>query len=112
MTDYNFWSDLLDTFQSSADWIKVLWIIVLPALPLGALAMLLRYRLESRRLEAQAGGELGELAYSVIADGMGNFRVYAHDRYEPVTYSGSEVAMLPLPVARQPAYARHASSDL
>lgn len=35
MNDYNFWSDLLDTFQSSPDWIKALWLLIPPGFLLG-----------------------------------------------------------------------------
>ena len=48
MENYNFWADLLDTYQSSADWIKALWLIVPPAFVLGLVALLLHYRLASR----------------------------------------------------------------
>jgi hypothetical protein len=49
MGDYNFWSDLLDTWQSTADWIKALAILTPQATALAALALVLRHRLARRR---------------------------------------------------------------
>jgi len=45
MDPYNFWADLFDTYQSTADWIKALWIVSVPAFVLGLVALILRYRL-------------------------------------------------------------------
>ena len=45
MEDYNFWQDLFDTYQSTADWIKALWIVSVPTFALGVLALFLHYRL-------------------------------------------------------------------
>jgi len=45
MDSYNFWADLFDTYQSTADWIKALWIVSVPAFVLGLVALVLRYRL-------------------------------------------------------------------
>lgn len=40
MEDYNFWADLLDTYQSLPDIIKALWIIVPPTFTLVLVALL------------------------------------------------------------------------
>lgn len=45
MDEYNFWKDLLDTFQSSTDWIKALWLAIPPLFLLMLIRMIMRYRL-------------------------------------------------------------------
>lgn len=45
MADYNVWADLFRTWQSTSDWIKAVAIVTPPAFAMGALALLLRYRL-------------------------------------------------------------------
>lgn len=57
MESYNFWADLLDTYQSLSDWIKALWLLVPPAFVLGLVAIL--------RLPARAEEEPEEPVYSV-----------------------------------------------
>jgi hypothetical protein len=44
MDDYNFLADLLDTFQSSSDYIKTVIILVPPAFVLGIVHLLTRHR--------------------------------------------------------------------
>lgn len=44
MDDYNFFADLLDTFQSSSDYIKTVIILVPPAFVLGVVHLLTRHR--------------------------------------------------------------------
>ncbi len=41
MEQYNFWRDFFDTYQSLADWIKALWLIVPPAFVLGFAALVM-----------------------------------------------------------------------
>jgi len=62
MGDYNFWADLLDTFQSSPDWIKALWLLIPPGFLLALIAMLMRFRIASKRADDALDGEL---VYSV-----------------------------------------------
>jgi hypothetical protein len=54
MTEYNFIADFLDTFQSSPDWIKALWLLIPPSFLLAFVAMLLNFR----RSPAKPSGEL------------------------------------------------------
>ena len=70
--EYNFWADLFDTYQSTADWIKALWIVAVPGFLLGLTGIILHYRLESGRA---AGMGVGDLVYTVHRDADG-FRVY------------------------------------
>ena len=49
MDHYNFWADLLDTYQSSSDMIKALWLLVPPTFLLALIAMLMRFRIASKR---------------------------------------------------------------
>ena len=49
MEDYNVWADLLDTYQSMADWVKALWLVVPPAFLLTLIALILRYRIASQQ---------------------------------------------------------------
>ena len=44
MDDYNFWADLLDTFQSSSDYIKTVMLLTPVLFVLGVLFLVLRYR--------------------------------------------------------------------
>ena len=75
MQDYNFWADLLDTFQSSADWIKALWLIVPPAFLLGLIALVMLYRLVSREV---GKGVAGELLYTVCREPGGLIQIYRY----------------------------------
>lgn len=77
MDNYNFWSNLLDTFQSSPDWIKALWLIVPPAFLLALVALTLRFRIESRRVERRFDGEL---VYSIHRDAGNQLHVVSHVR--------------------------------
>ncbi|MVA24765.1 protein kinase [Agrobacterium vitis] len=49
MADYNVWADLFRTWQSTSDWIKAVAIVTPPAFAMGALALLLRYRLAAHQ---------------------------------------------------------------
>lgn len=40
MENYNFWQDFFDTYQSSPDIIKALWILIVPGFVLGLVAIL------------------------------------------------------------------------
>ncbi len=75
MTDYNFWAHLLDTFQSSPDLIKAIWLIIPPAFVLGLLAMTMRFRIESKRADK---GLDGELVYSVHRDKQNRVHIISH----------------------------------
>ena len=75
MTDYNFWQDLFDTYQSLSDWLKILWLIVPPAFVLGLVALTLRFRIESRRVERRFDGEL---VYSIHRDAGNQLHVISH----------------------------------
>ena len=75
MDNYNFWSNVLDTFQSSPDWIKALWLIVPPAFLLVLVALTLRFRIESRKVERRFDGEL---VYSIHRDACNQLHVISH----------------------------------
>ena len=75
MDNYNFWSNLLDTFQSSPDWIKALWLIVPPAFVLALVALTLRFRIESRKVERRFDGEL---VYSIHRDADNRVHILRH----------------------------------
>ena len=74
MKDYNFWADLLDTFQSSADWIKALWLAMPPAFVL-ALVWLFRWRVGRANAVDTIGGEL---LYTVYKEPNGLIQIYRH----------------------------------
>ncbi len=59
MTEYNFWADLFDAYQSTADWIKALWIVSVPVFVLGLVALILRYRLAIAQGEERAAPDSG-----------------------------------------------------
>ncbi|MBZ3692702.1 hypothetical protein [Phyllobacterium calauticae] len=75
MDNYNFWQDLFDTYQSLSDWLKVLWLIVPPAFVLGLVALTLRFRIESRKVERSFDGEL---VYSIHRDAGNQLHVVSH----------------------------------
>ena len=77
MESYSFWRDFFDTYQSSPDWIKALWLVVPPSFLLGVLALVLRYRVAVRRLERFADGRP---VWSVVARTDGTYRVHRHHR--------------------------------
>ncbi len=89
MEDYNFWADLLDTFQSSADWIKALWLLIPPAFVL-ALIWLFRRRV------ARTDAVDGELLFTVCREPGGLIQIY---RYGLPDDADPELVLL----ARQPA---------
>ncbi len=70
MEDYNFWADLLDTFQSSAEWVKALWLIIPPAFLLGLIWLF------SRRRATPANIMGGELLYTVYKQPNGLIHIY------------------------------------
>ncbi len=51
MNDYNFWADLLDTFQSMDDWLKALALLIPPGFVLVVLGLFLRHRATMRAIE-------------------------------------------------------------
>ena len=77
MEDYNIWADLLDTYQSTADWIQALWLVVPPAFLFGLIALILRYRIASKQAE---NGISGDLAYTIHRDGSDLLHIYRHGR--------------------------------
>lgn len=75
MNDYNFSSDLLDTFQSSPDWIKALWLLIPPGILLGLVALAMRFRIAARQMDH---GPKGELIYSIHRDTRNQLHVVSH----------------------------------
>jgi hypothetical protein len=74
MDNYNVWADLFDTYQSTADWLKALWIVATPAFVLGVIAVL-----RPRRSKAEA--EQGELLYSIRRHRDGMLTVHRHGAF-------------------------------
>ncbi|MEI4481846.1 MULTISPECIES: hypothetical protein [unclassified Phyllobacterium] len=75
MTEYNFISDFLDTFQSSPDWIKALWLLIPPGFLLGLIAMAMRFSIAKTQV---APREQGELIYSVHRDAGNQLHIVRH----------------------------------
>lgn len=75
MNDYNFWADFLDTFQSSPDWIKALWLLVPPGFLLGCMALVMRFLIEGK---GRGRDQHGELVYSVHRDRNNLLHVVSH----------------------------------
>lgn len=94
MNDYNFWSDLLDTFQSSPDWIKAVWLLIPPGFLLGLVALTMRFRIAAKQIEQSAGGEL---IYSIHRD-AGQLRVVSHI---PVTDGNPALLLLDPPASSE-----------
>lgn len=51
MEDYNFWRDVLDTYQSFSNWLKFAWLVVPAVMFLGLTALVVYYRLALRRIK-------------------------------------------------------------
>lgn len=75
MDNYNFWSDLLDTFQSSPDWIKALWLLIPPGFLLGLAALMMRFRIAAKQIDRSPKGEL---IYSIHRDAGNQLHVVSH----------------------------------
>ncbi|MBN9136936.1 hypothetical protein [Phyllobacterium sp.] len=100
MDNYNFWQDLVDTYQSLSDWLKILWLIVPPAFMLGLVALTLRFRIESRKVERRFDGEL---VYSIHRDAGNQLHVVSH-----IPLAGGKTPLLLL----DPAETTEAARDL
>jgi len=72
MEDYNFWQDFFDTYQSLSDWMKFAWLIVPSTFLLALIALNMRYRIATRRLENEINNELD---YTVCRDAQGQLQV-------------------------------------
>ena len=71
MEYYNFWADLLDTFQSSPNAIKVVWLLIPPAFLLGLVALAMHFHLAAKRVKrlkrvAKNGFMRRALGYSFV----------------------------------------------
>ena len=53
MTDYSFWQDFFDTYQSLSDLIKILWLIVPPLFVLALVAIVLYFKARSKEAKQQ-----------------------------------------------------------
>jgi hypothetical protein len=78
-TDYIFWRELLDTYQSSNDLLKALWVVTPPAFVL----LLIQQFLHHRRAVKMAAHDKaakpdGQPLYSVNRMDNGELRVFAH----------------------------------
>ena len=71
MEETTFWQALFVTYQSLADWIKALWLIVPPAFIFAMTALLIRGRRAVPEVD-------GELVYTVHRDASGHYRVLRH----------------------------------
>jgi len=76
MQDYNFWADLLDTYQSLSIWMKTLWLIVPPTFLLILLTIILRHRIAYKRADIKFPGNL---VYSIRRDERQQLHVYHHN---------------------------------
>ncbi|EJN00604.1 hypothetical protein [Phyllobacterium sp. YR531] len=88
MSDYNFWADFLDTFQSSPDWIKAIWLLVPPGFLLALIAMLIRLWIGNREADRDM---TGELIYSIRRDSNNLLHIISH---VPLA-NGNPLLMLP-----------------
>lgn len=75
MQDYNFWADLMDTYQSFSVWIKTLWLVVPPTFLLVLLTIILRHRIAYKRADMKFSGDL---VYSIRRDDREQLHVYHH----------------------------------
>ncbi|MGY6645614.1 MAG: hypothetical protein ACXIVD_10380 [Salinarimonas sp.] len=71
MEEISAWQAFLGTYQSLADWIKALWLIVPPAFIFAMTALLSRAKRPVPEVD-------GELVYTVRRDAAGQYRVLRH----------------------------------
>ncbi|HMB11611.1 hypothetical protein [Saliniramus sp.] len=83
MEEISAFQAFLGTYQSLADWIKALWLIVPPVFIFAMTALILRGRREVPEVD-------GELVYTVHRDDGGQYRVLRH------APPGDAPALLPL----------------
>jgi hypothetical protein len=95
MEPYNFWQDFFDTYQSLSDWIKALWLIVPPVFILGLTALVMRFRIDSKRAD---DGFTDKLIYSIHRDNRDQIRIIAHSQQ----IDGQPVLLLINPSNREP----------
>ncbi|MGI9421918.1 MAG: hypothetical protein ACR2PA_01915 [Hyphomicrobiaceae bacterium] len=91
MDDYNFWQDLLDTYQSLPPWLQLAWLVLPPTFFLSLLALVLRFWLLCRRLGPIDTGR-GPPVFTVTRNAQGAFEVYATDqtKTDPVRIARDE----------------------
>jgi len=77
MQDYNFWADLLDTYQSLSIWMKTMWLVVPPAFLIALLTIILRHRIAYKRADYRFPGDL---VYTIRRDDENQLHVYHHQR--------------------------------
>ncbi|MBL4598300.1 MAG: hypothetical protein JKX93_04950 [Rhizobiaceae bacterium] len=58
MQEYNFWADLLDTYQSLSDWVKALWLLVPPGFLLALSVIISKHKIAYKKAENQAPDSL------------------------------------------------------
>lgn len=75
MSDYNFWADLLSTYEALPDLIKVLWLIVPPIFVLALVALFMRYKISKMR---SGPNYTGDLIYSIRQTDENKFYVFRH----------------------------------
>ncbi len=80
MEPYNFWQDFFDTYQSLADWLKTLWLIVPPA---SLLAMIWLWRRPRTTPDTTALSDEGRLLYSVYRDGDNRTHIVSYVAESP-----------------------------
>jgi len=75
MEDYNFWQDFFDTYQSLSDWMKFAWLVVPATFLLALIALNMRYRIATKRVENEINTELD---YTVYRDAQGQLQILRH----------------------------------
>ncbi len=86
MDDISAFQAFLGTYQSLADWIKALWLIVPPVFIFAMTALILRARRPVPEVD-------GELVYTVHRDVSGQYRLLRH---APSALPDDMPALLPL----------------
>ena len=69
-TDYNFWRDLLDTYQSLPDWLKFCWLVI-PAATVLAPGHLVKSGFQAKRRASTSPCEFEAPAYRGWCDEQG-----------------------------------------
>lgn len=87
MTDYNFWQDILDTYQSFSDWLKFAWLVIPFASTVAFVALILQYRLARHKADYPIPATP---LYTIGLDETGEWVVYyrpqrtiAYDKKDP-----------------------------
>ena len=88
MTEYSFWQDALDTYQSLSEWMKLMWLVVPPLFVCALIALAIWHRAIRADLRFD-----GKRIYTIHRDKRDMFHIY---RYGPKPIYEDTIFPIPL----------------